>query len=692
MDNLVEMEEADGNIHHFEYNASGEMINAKDSLHEVSFEYGPMGVLKSRTQNSRRVRFAYDNELQLRSIVNEGGEEYLFELDALGRVKVERGFDGMEREYLRDGAGRVTKVLRPDDRWTSYVYDDAGNVLREEHHDGTGSAYAYNADGALIKASNEEGIIEFKRDKAGRTVEENYGGNSIKREYDKNGDCIRLASSLGADVRFDHDAEGNLQSMQAGKDWQAEWKRDRTGLELHRELTGGVSVRTERDRFGREIRKSVGVRNIEKTSRKYSWGIGNRLQSIHDEWTGKLTTFNYDAFDNLIKADYQENNQVNTIYRVPDAIGNLFEAPYRNDRKYDKGGRLTEDPNYFYYYDCEGNLIFKEFKKPQGYSSLNKAALQKKYDIRFKGSATGWFYEWSAGGMLERVVNPQQGKVTFGYDALGRRVYKEVKHTRTHWLWDGNVPLHEWQTTEKEPLIDIITWVFEEGSFVPTARITDRDTQSIVTDYLGTPVQMYDANGAKTWEADLDIYGRVRTFAARSLSDCPFRYQGQYQDEETGLYYNRFRYYDPSVGSYISQDPIGLAGGNPTLYGYVKDVNSWVDYFGLNKTSWTLTDSTGTVIDSGVMKPLPKAKSIDGRVGDSEQRILQQIGTKYAGKLEGTRLVINSEPTFIKVGGKSVPIPGISPCKYCDEAMRDFAKQNGMEIDYNYKGKTIHYH
>jgi RHS repeat-associated protein len=93
---------------------------------------------------------------------------------------------------------------------------------------------------------------------------------------------------------------------------------------------------------------------------------------------------------------------------------------------------------------------------------------------------------------------------------------------------------------------------------------------------------MYDAKGEKTWEAQLDIYGRVRTFVGRSLSDCPFRYQGQYEDEETGLYYNRFRYYDPSIGSYISQDPIGLAGGN-RLYGYVHDPNSWIDEFGLKK-------------------------------------------------------------------------------------------------------------
>ena len=65
------------------------------------------------------------------------------------------------------------------------------------------------------------------------------------------------------------------------------------------------------------------------------------------------------------------------------------------------------------------------------------------------------------------------------------------------------------------------------------------------------------------------------------MNDCPFRYQGQYEDSETGLYYNRFRYYSPDEGMYISQDPIGLAGGNPTLYGYVCDPNGWVDVFGL---------------------------------------------------------------------------------------------------------------
>jgi RHS repeat-associated protein len=62
--------------------------------------------------------------------------------------------------------------------------------------------------------------------------------------------------------------------------------------------------------------------------------------------------------------------------------------------------------------------------------------------------------------------------------------------------------------------------------------------------------------------------------------DCPFRFCGMYEDAETGLCYNRHRYYDPSMGCYLSQDPIGLNGG-AALYAYVHDPNSWIDPLGL---------------------------------------------------------------------------------------------------------------
>ena len=92
-------------------------------------------------------------------------------------------------------------------------------------------------------------------------------------------------------------------------------------------------------------------------------------------------------------------------------------------------------------------------------------------------------------------------------------------------------------------------------------------------------------------ERNLDIYGRVKTEEALGEKNLiPFRFQGQYEDEETGLYYNRFRYYSPEEGCYTQQDPIGLAGGNPTLYGYVYDTLCELDPFGLGRMpSWMTT-------------------------------------------------------------------------------------------------------
>jgi rhs family protein len=82
---------------------------------------------------------------------------------------------------------------------------------------------------------------------------------------------------------------------------------------------------------------------------------------------------------------------------------------------------------------------------------------------------------------------------------------------------------------------------------------------------------------------ELDIYGRVRMEEAET-NFVPFLFQGQYNDHETGLAYNRFRYYAPEWGMYISQDPIRLEAGLTNPYAYVHDTNGWIDPLGLAKT------------------------------------------------------------------------------------------------------------
>jgi RHS repeat-associated protein len=126
---------------------------------------------------------------------------------------------------------------------------------------------------------------------------------------------------------------------------------------------------------------------------------------------------------------------------------------------------------------------------------------------------------------------------------------------------------------------ELITWLFEPESFTPLAKLTKEASFDILTDHLGTPLSMHKATGEAVWSADLNAYGQVLNLRGKA-DDCPFRFPGQYEDVETGLYYNRFRYYDAKEGMYVSQDPIGLLGGS-RLYGYVRNPLIGIDPYGL---------------------------------------------------------------------------------------------------------------
>ena len=154
------------------------------------------------------------------------------------------------------------------------------------------------------------------------------------------------------------------------------------------------------------------------------------------------------------------------------------------------------------------------------------------------------------------------------------------------------MPLHEWKETFElnysTGLYDLgtehspTTWIFEAGSFVPCGKIANGKHYSIITDHLGTPIEAYNQEGELIWEREQDLYGNSRQGFAKENFRCPFKYQGQYYDSEVELCYNRFRYYHPETGRYISEDPIGFLSGEPNFFAYVSDTNAWVDLLGLS--------------------------------------------------------------------------------------------------------------
>ena len=315
-----------------------------------------------------------------------------------------------------------------------------------------------------------------------------------------------------------------------------------------------------------------------RRQRKYHWGSADRLLKTEDNRFG-TTAYEYSPTGHLQKAVYADGREE---YRLSDKAGNLFDDPDRKLRKYLRGGKLEQSGEWRFVYDRDGQLVEKYKGSGKWWDSKQKR----------------WKYIWNQNGTLKEVRPPGGGDFAFDalftYDALGRRLSKDAIGI-TCWLWNDNVPLHEWtpkrrrneQGEIEEYQKDLRTWLFEEESFVPLALFQDGKAYSIVTDHLGTPVEAYNEQGEEVWYRRLDMNGKLieeRSMLYTSYKDyvkIPFLFQGQYYDEEIKLAYNRFRYYDPELGRYISEDPIRFESGQVNLFTYVKDTNVWIDMLGL---------------------------------------------------------------------------------------------------------------
>jgi RHS repeat-associated protein len=617
---VVRINEPDGNVRELEYDREGNVVRAKDQHRDVRFHYQGMNKLAAREEAGTTVRFQYDTEERLVGIQNEHGFVYRFELGPTGEVNVETGFDGIRREFKRDPLGQVIEMRRPDGRLTKYVYDAAGRVMVAAQPDASSQYFKYRADGELIEAMNGIVTVKLERDALGRVVKEQQGEHWVETEYGPTGPRVRMNSSLGAKQEIERNEMDDVVGIRAGP-FTAGFQRDGLGLEVNREICLWASEEAaspreiwsswKRDHVGRPILQRRNTRASVEARRSYRWDVDDRLTNMAQSGVDSETAsweaqYFHDEVGNLEAAEYSHNGSRELELRVPDAVGNLFRTEAQTDREYGPAGQLlaSEGPNGVtsYKYDAEGNLARK--LEPNG---------------------DEWSYAWDAAGMLVKVVRPDGCVVEFEYDALGRRVTKKLttrqfKSRVTRWVWDGNNPLHEWVEERERPGAKMrapdgelkvrfherrgrwpitafgrvrpkaepgtrdapITWLFEPESFAPIGKMVGDSIYGIITDHLGAPVAMYDKEGNDVWAADLGTYGQI--WNLKGLEEaCPFRWPGQYEDGETGLYYNRFRYYDPGMGVYISQDPIGLVG-SARLHAYPGDPLQLIDPNGLAKS------------------------------------------------------------------------------------------------------------
>ena len=694
------LERADGEILWLTLDAEGNVVEESDAQgRKVQMKYSGMRrLVEHRDPMGYRVRLAYDSEEELVAVENQAGERYRFELDRAGRVNEEVSFDGKKFRYIYDKSGRTVRILSADYLVTMLERDPLGRVTKRSMKAPSNrgvvapeleeESFAFDPRGDLISATTRAASTSFERDSLGRILREHHTRQGalpdegqvtrmVENRYDLSGLRIERDTDMGHRTQYQWDGSGLLSGLKAGPsrtleapsiqalqlaslrlpEWEMKIARDPLGLEIARRLPGGVVAMWKRDALGRPSERSVlsgafpGREAKEVAHVGYQWKSADQIAALIDTEKG-ATRFDYDPRGHLIAAMFPDGT---TQLRTSDAVSNVYKTPNGSDRTYGRGGRLERVGNTEYRYDGHGNLTEK-----------------------ILADGARWIYRWSPAGRLDEVVRPDGRTVRFAYDALGRRVRKEFEGTVTEFVWDGDDLVHEKVTRADGTGPAITTWVFEPGAFAPVAKLEGAKRYSVVTDHLGTPTEMLNEAGKLAWRAQLDVWGVPRedldSIAQDERAKNPWRYPGQYQDEETGLYYNRFRYYDPEAGRYIGADPVGLRGGEHQ-YAYVSDPCATTDPYGLS--------------DADALRQLARELSNNPRRGlppllAKEAQTLIDWADEYGVKVRASerdlglhghvpnwepRLGPHSIPTptpHIHIGADHVPVePGFSPRGGC---------------------------
>jgi RHS repeat-associated protein len=269
--------------------------------------------------------------------------------------------------------------------------------------------------------------------------------------------------------------------------------------------------------------------------------------------------------------ELNEQSQVETIYQTHlifvtnpspeffdfDPAGNLLSIANSPTATpgFVKGNRLLIQGDKKFEYDARGNLI-QETRGKDG-------KLKKTFAYNLQNQ------------LIKVETNSEHETVSYKYDPLGRRIQKTDKFGTTTFLWTDNLLAQETRNKIKK------TYLFEPGSFRPLAQVQDDQVYHYHLDHLGTPRELTNEQGKIVWKAKYKTYGNLALKEVEEVENN-LRFQGQYFDEETGLHYNRFRYYSPDTGQFINQDPIGLLGGINN-YQYAPNPVEWIDPLGLCK-------------------------------------------------------------------------------------------------------------
>ncbi|WP_454708808.1 RHS repeat-associated core domain-containing protein [Delftia acidovorans] len=608
-DNLIEETGFDGRIQRYRYNAASELteLHERDAHLPPDTPYDPRpdAALPKRTLFRRDVLGRLVAKIHVGSDAagNGDGGTTTYGYDLLGRMLHASNPDAHVR-FAYDALSRLVEETQvhmapsaDEQALATYSYRHAYDALSNRTdcwlpggrhvqwlYYGSGHLHQILADGQVLS--------DIERDALHQEIERTQGTLTSRYGWDPMG---RLTSHKVSQ-------QGALQGQPGRPSPQALWDRDTP-------LPSGQRIARvyQYDPTGNLVATRDGLRG----DSQYRYDALGRILAAQKNAAGgsptsgrNLETFAFDPAGNLLN---------------PNRGGDLSSGGTSNEREQVPTNRLAVYQDLRFQYDLHGNIVERRI----GWHTVQRFRYSAEHQML--ESTVTRYHDRPEPKIAGSNAQPEPAATVqttrYRYDALGRRIDKHDAFGRTTFLYDGDLLAGEIRGSR------LSEYLYEPDSFVPLAKLesewkseenrnaqAEADQASFATyyyhcDQIGAPQELTDETGRIVWAASYKVWGQTQqlqylrtgtddaavfthdqrplALAAQgevqslALVEQPLRFQGQYFDGETGLHYNRFRYYDPVVGRFVHQDPIGLFGGE-NFYLYGANPMEWIDPAGLS--------------------------------------------------------------------------------------------------------------
>ncbi|WP_194714285.1 RHS repeat-associated core domain-containing protein [Noviherbaspirillum soli] len=565
-----------GRITRFTYNSAGQVLSITNPLGKtVQFAYSAGDLVGITDPLGQQTRQFIDLLGRLASTTDPLGNRQVLEYDAMDRVIAQVDALGSRTQLDYDAAGNLLTVTDALGNATVHSYDARHRLVRHGNAAGGVQSVEYDGLGNVLRATDAKGqVTSVRHDALNRPVQvEHADGSSVLYSYDSAGRLVSVVDSAGSDTG---DASGA--------------SADGTGTSTN--STTANSITRSYDSFDRLLSETTPQGQV-----SYSYDADGRRSSL--QVSGQLpVNYRYDAAGRLIGIA-QGNDTVSISYDAADRRTSLtLPSGIRAAYSYDAAGRLTGIVytkadgmllgDLSYRYDAAGRRIatsgtlaptsVPEAMPVATYGPGNR--LQSWSGQAITHDANGNMtsdgtrsYTWDARNQLASITGPESMQASFRYDAFGRRVSRTVNGVQTGYVYDGINLVQELGTTGASA--SLLTGLGVDEYYRRTDAAGPRD---MLTDALGSVLGLADEAGQVRTTYQYEPYGATTVQGEAGANS--FQYTGR-ENDGTGLYYYRARYYHPELGRFVAEDPIGLAGGINT-YAYVKgDPVSFTDPDGL---------------------------------------------------------------------------------------------------------------